>query len=214
MNLIRVKPTTDFTITGEGDNQNWQKAEWLKMTKIEGSADYATKCKILYSETGIYVLIDCEDNKLNCTFEKDFEHLFVEDVVEVFLQPKQDRALYFEYELSPLNYELPILIPNIDGIFHGWLPWHYDGDRKVKHATSVRGGDCAPGASVSGWTAEMFIPYALLVAIGTPAKKGDVWRGNVYRIDTDESPESKWALEPDVGGNFHNYKKFSELIFE
>ena len=80
-------------------------------------------------------------------------------VLIVFLQPVRERPLYLEYEISPLNYELPILVPNHHGEFHGWLPWHYAGGRRVRHETCVRGGPRVPGAAVQGWTSEMFIPF-------------------------------------------------------
>jgi hypothetical protein len=72
------------------------------------------------------------------------------------------QPLYFEYEISPLGYELPILVPNMNGKFLGWQPWHYERDRKIRKATVVRGGDKKPNAEISGWTAEVFVPYQLL----------------------------------------------------
>ena len=43
--------------------------------------------------------------------------IYNEDVVEVFLWTDESTPLYFEYELSPLNYELPIIVPNNEGDF-------------------------------------------------------------------------------------------------
>lgn len=53
----------------------------------------------------------------------DFEKLCPEDVLEVFLWPDTHDDLYLAYEISPLNYELPMIIPTIDGKFPGWRPW-------------------------------------------------------------------------------------------
>jgi hypothetical protein len=47
------------------------------------------------------------------------------DVFEAFVWPDERDPLYFEYEISPLGRELPILIPNLGGRFLGWRPWHY-----------------------------------------------------------------------------------------
>ena len=47
---------------------------------------------------------------------------------EVFLWPDERDPIYFEYEISPLGRELPILVPNLDGKFLGWRPWHYEGE--------------------------------------------------------------------------------------
>jgi len=83
--------------------------------------------KVLYSPKGLYVLFDAGDKKLTAKIEKDFENLWEEDVFEVFLWTDEKHATYFEYEISPLNVELPILVPNFDDKFLGWLPWHYEG---------------------------------------------------------------------------------------
>src|SRR3989304_3771042 len=84
-----------------------------------------------------------------------------QDVFEFFLWPDESQPVYFEYEISPLGFELPILVPNFDGKFLGWRPWHYEGDRKIRKAVSVSGGIARPGADITGWTAEDFIPYEL-----------------------------------------------------
>ena len=44
-----------------------------------------------------------------------FDQLF--DVFEVFLWTDEKQPIYFEYEISPLGYELPILVPNFGGKF-------------------------------------------------------------------------------------------------
>ena len=101
--------------------------------------------------------------------------------------------MYFEYELSPLNYELPILVPNFKGKFFGWRPWHYEGNRKTKHATHV----IKDRDIVTGWTAEFFIPYTLLTPMtNVPPKSGSRWRANFYRIDHDQEYGSELKHVP------------------
>ena len=96
-----------------------------------------------------------------------------------FFWPDERQDLYLEYELSPLGAELPLIIPNHAGSFMGWSPWHYTGNRKTRRATSVRGGPATPGATITGWSAEFFIPFALLQGLGNvPPKSGAKWRAN------------------------------------
>jgi len=112
-----VKETTD---------KSWDAVEWVDIPqRTKSGTAYSTRAKVLYSDTGIYFLFHCEDNKLTATHNQDFANLFNEDVVEVFLWTDEKSPIYFEYELSPLNFELPILVPNYGGTFRGWLPWHY-----------------------------------------------------------------------------------------
>ena len=83
--------------------------------------------------------MDGTDRKLTATMNEDFMDLWNEDVFEVFLWTDERHPIYFEYEISPLNQELPILIPNFGGQFLGWRPWHYEKDRLITKATSVTG---------------------------------------------------------------------------
>ncbi|MFZ9589594.1 MAG: carbohydrate-binding family 9-like protein, partial [Chitinophagaceae bacterium] len=127
-----VKKTKDFTISGNGNAAEWNATAYLELPKRKsGSMDYQTKMKILYSETGIYCLYQCEDKIITSTIKADFEDIYNEDVVEAFFWTEESSVIYFEYELSPYNYELPILVPNYNGKFLGWRPWHYEGSKKT-----------------------------------------------------------------------------------
>jgi len=212
---ITIKKTEDFAISGEGKSPMWNKTEWLPLTVQESSGEpvAATRIKVLYSERGLYFLFFCEDQKLTATIEEDFGALYKEDVVEVFLWPDESVPVYFEYEVSPLNYELPILVPNINNRFYGWKPWHYEGDRRIQHATSAQGGKKESHATVKSWMAEFFIPYKLLQPIASSApRSGDRWRANMYRIDYDKD-YTTWSWQK-TSGSFHEFKKFGTLIFE
>lgn len=211
---ITVKKCRDFKVTGDGSSSIWTGTEWINLA-LQGSGQsvYKTKAKVLYSETGIYFLFDCQDKKLTATLQADFLDLYNEDVVEVFLWTDESFPVYFEYELSPLNYELPIIIPNFKGTFYGWRPWHYEGERMTQHATGTTGGAKAGGGSVSGWTAEFFIPYKLLAPLNqVPPVSGTKWRANMYRIDYDNGT-AHFAWQKIVKG-FHEYNNFGTFIFE
>ena len=94
--------------------------------------------------------MDATDRKLTATMTEDFMHLWTEDVFEVFLWTDERYPVYLEYEISPLNRELPILIPNFGGQFLGWRPWDYEKDRATRKATSIIGGPKAVGRGDSG----------------------------------------------------------------
>lgn len=213
--MASVRRTADFAVSGDGAAAEWAKADWLPLTPVSGSSAYGSRAKMLYSDTGMYFLFDCEDRRLTCTMTEDGDDIYEEDVVEVFLWPDARQVLYFEYEISPLGVELPLLIPNQGGVFMGWRPWHYEGARKVRRATAVRGGPKAPMAAVEGWSAEFFVPFALLRGLGSvPPARGVLWHGNLYRIDYDESPATHWAWSAASGPNFHNYRGFGTLRFD
>jgi hypothetical protein len=169
---------------------------------------------MLYSPTGLYFHMEATDGKLTATMDEDFMDLWNEDVFEVFLWTDERHPVYFEYQISPLNRELAILVPNFGGQFLGWRPWHYEGDRLTRKATSVTGGPKQSHAAITGWSAEFFIPYALLRPLqNVPPKPGTRWRGNFYRMDYDDGRRTQWEWAP-VGESFHQFELFGDVVFE
>jgi hypothetical protein len=211
---VTIKKCQDFTITGSGNSDMWKSTEWIKLVP-QGSdyIDYETKAKVLYSPTGIYFLFRCQDEKLTTTMQADNMNLWEEDVVEVFLWTSEDFPVYFEYEISPMDFELPIMVPNYKGRFLGWLPWKYGGDRRVIHATSAEGGVKKGNGTVTAWIAEIFIPYKLLNPLPqVPPSSGTKWRANMYRIDHDKGA-SHYAWQKTTG-SFHEYNSFGTFVFD
>jgi len=215
--ILHVKSTADFEITGDGSAAAWTNVPWLELSKrpdSHASLDFDAKVKMLYSKTGVYVLFSGSDRQLTATLAEDFLDLWNEDVFEFFFWTDERHPIYFEYEISPLGYELPILIPNVDSRFLGWRPWHYEGDRKTKKKTAVSGGEKKSGAKISGWTAEVFVPYALLEPLANvPPKPGTRWRANFYRVDYDGGNSTSWDWAR-VGPSFHEFEKFGTLVFD
>lgn len=207
---LKVRHTKDFVVTGRGSAAAWGQTEWVELPRRTGAGGGQTQLKVLYSDSGIYCLYRCEDRKITATLTTDFSDLYNEDVVEAFFRPDDSIPLYFEYELSPLGHELPLLVPNIKGNFLGWLPFHYQGDRKTRHAAHIT----RNGGSVVYWTAEFFIPYSLLKPMTPmPPVKGMRWRANFYRIDYDEGVATwQWRLVRDE--IFHDYERFGTILFD
>lgn len=209
---MKIKKTSDFDISGDGIADQWNKAEWVNIpVRTDNTVNYITRVRVMWSDTGIYFNFYCEDEKITATMEEDNLNLWEEDVVEVFLMPDDNYPLYFEYQLSPLNYELTLLIPNLDGNFLGWLPWKYDSDRKTRRKTKVIYGD--DGSGVTGWSAEFFIPWKLLAPlISGPPEPGTRWKANMYRLDYDKGPTRFTWQKTDR--HFHEPHNFGTFIFE
>jgi hypothetical protein len=208
--LWHVSRTADFEFSGDGLSPNWQNQPWVELPERgQRGVEYQTRMKLLYSDSGIYCLYYCQDRKLTSTLREDFADLFNEDVVEAFFWTDEQVPMYFEYELSPYNYELPILVPNIKGNFLGWRPWHYEAGRRTRHATHVQ----QKGSEIQSWTAEFFIPYRLLKPLThVPPSKGTRWRANFYRIDYDNGP-CEWSWQQ-TRVNFHDFQRFGTLLFQ
>ncbi len=212
---LSVVHCVDFNVTGDGSDAEWEKAEWVALNQRgDANHDYTARFKMLYSDTGVYVLFDGSDKTLTATMQEDFLDLWNEDVFECFFWTDETHPVYFEYEISPLGFELPILVPKLNDQFLGWRPWHYEGDRKTKKQVSATGGTNTPMASVSNWRAEVFIPYDLLKPLANvPPKPGTQWRANFYRVDYDDKKSTAWDWAR-VGPSFHEVQKFGTLVFK
>lgn len=208
----RMRNTPDFELTGKGDRPEWKDAAWANMTP-QGQPDaYVSRFKAIYSKKGIYFLFEGEDEIVSAKMQEDNLDLWREDCFELFLMPNEAKATYFEYEISPLGKELPLLIMNYEKK-DGWLPWHYEGARKVQKKVACTGGELKSKAKIDSWSAEIFVPYELLEGLATmPPPKGSAWKANFYRMDYDAGGGKgwNWAI---VGDSFHEYQKFGHLIF-
>ncbi len=213
--VMHVKSCADFEVTGRGESEQWKQADWVALHKRpRGKHDYTARFKMLYSPKGVYVLFDGTDKTLTATMREDFLDLWNEDVFECFFWTDERHPIYFEYEISPLGYELPILVPNLEGKFLGWRPWHYEGDRKTRKAVASFGLPQTPQGEVASWRAEVFFPYALLKPLqNVPPKPGTRWRANFYRVDYDDKKVTGWDWAR-VGGSFHDVKNFGTIVFD
>lgn len=111
--LIVVRKTPDFELINAGNESEWKSTSFVVLPQRKKSGVlYETKMKILYSDLGIYCLYECEDNKITAFLKEDFSDIYNEDVVEAFFWTMESSPIYFEYELSPNNVELPIIVPN------------------------------------------------------------------------------------------------------
>lgn len=210
-----VRSCQDFKINGSGDNVQWEKARWIDLQKLDtGGTAYKSRFKILYSPRGIYVLFDGADEKITSSFKKDFDPLFKGDVFEVFFDTAPAGPVYFEYEVSPLNKELVLLMVNRDDSLSGWAPWAYRDGNKVQKQTRISGGAMKPGRRLKGWSAELFFPYSLLGPLQkVPPVKGTRWNANFCRLDYDSGQMIKWAWAP-IEQSFHERQRYYALVFE
>ena len=210
-----IRKCDDFTITGKASDSEWNKTSWQVLSKLDsGGKNYVSKFRILYSSKGIYLNFYGEDNKITSRFDQDFQNLFQGDVFEVFFHPDPQTPLYLEYEINQLNKELVLLVPNLKGRAQGWLPWHYENQRRVIKAVQVEGGKVELNGSITAWNVELFFPYNLFnPLLNARPVSGTSWNANFYRLDYDSGNMIKWSWAP-IDKSFHEFQKFGRIVFE
>lgn len=215
---LLVRKCNDFTITGQGTDAEWTKAEWNQLTKLdEGGKTNVTRFKILYSISGIYVLFQGDDEKITTKPYKDFESIFNGDVFEVFFHPDPQVNIYFEYEVNHLGKELILAITNMNEQYSSWMPRNSEGVHRtgILRKVDVVGGSKEIGSAITSWSAEIFFSYGGLGLLPlVPPSSGTLWNANFCRLDYDTGAMIKWSWTPSIKKSFHELDKFRSIKFE
>ena len=194
-------------------------AAWAGASPVEwGPATYTTRFRAVWSDEGLFLRFDATDPSPWHTMTRKDEHLWDEEVVEIFLDPDRSGRDYYELEVNPANVvcDLRMISPWPDK--KGDIDWNLAGLE-----TRVRPQEGA--GRVRGWTATAFLPWRGLRAlpsagkVALPPKPGDAWRFNVFRI---ERPGGKAnpgkdavfaAWSPPSVESFHDAGAFRDLVF-
>ena len=179
------------------------------VNNLDGSpSKIQTEAKVLYDNNFIYFAFRSVDNNIWSTMRKRDQHLWEEEVVEVFIQADSSQPSYIELEVNPLGTMLDIYLLDIR------KPLHYESwnSEKLRWAVQVIG-------TVDGkegdreWMCEIALPLEdVVTAPHRPPQPGDRWRMNMYRVEQRPKP-AELAWSPTLQPDFHIPKRFGELVF-
>lgn len=165
-----------------------------------------TRFRACWTADALHIRFECEDDHVVATMERRDDPIYLEDVVEVFIDKSGTGAVYYEFEVSPRNVVFDALI-------------HYNsGDKEVDVAWDANGMHTQVLDGADGWrTYDLRIPFADLdwerEENFTP-HHGVEWRWNLYRIDDDlEGNRHYWAWSPTGKVDFHMPHRFGTLVF-
>lgn len=203
----------DFMLDANPDKALWRPADEVVIDRSwdggERYPDYATRVKLLWSDTNLYLLFvaACDepviDRGIDPDDKGDYWGIWEKDVVEVFIAGSRHKHTYYEFVVSPINQRIDL-----------------------SHRTLPRGEKESDPGYTSGWetaaavnrtagvyTVEMRIP---LWAIGVEPKAGEVCQFNLFRCAGTEPDRIYLAMNPTftVVPNFHVRRYFSELILD
>jgi len=198
-----------------GDDEAWRAAATITW----GTAPWTTAFRALWSATALHLRFDAADERPWHTMTRKDEHIWNEEVVEIFLDPAGTGLGYAELEISPVNVVCDLVVrtpaPKVDsdpawdlyGLQTNVVPWR------------------APGSGPDGWTALAVVPWPAFASLPSKARAlppdpGDEWRFNVYRIKRPGGPQqpelnvAHHAWSPTGQGSFHVPSAFGVLTFE
>ncbi|WP_261302027.1 carbohydrate-binding family 9-like protein [Paenibacillus andongensis] len=189
-----------------------------------------TSFRACWTADALHIRFECEDDHVVATMERRDDPIYLEDVVEVFLDKSGTGAVYYEFEVSPRNVVFDALI-------------HYKGGNKeVDVAWDAKGMNTHVSDRDDGWRIyELRIPFVDLDWESGQGREreqeqvqedeqkqeqmqkrgedrtpqhGAEWRWNLYRIDDDlEGNRHYWAWSPTGKVDFHMPHRFGTLIF-
>lgn len=198
--------TTAPVIDGDISDAAWRQAPWTDdFIDIEGADKPApplqTNFKMLWDDTCLYVAARVKDPQVWAALTRHDAVVFMDNDVELFIDPTGTTHQYFEIECNAINTIFDLYLPkpyrNLGNPLSTW-------DTKGMHtAVKVQGTVNNPTDTDEGWTMEMAIPFSSL-GIGTRSrqpKPGMVWRMNFSRVEWDTKVvEGKYEKLKDNNG--------------
>ncbi len=193
---------------------------WSAAAAVEwGRATYRTRFRALWSDAGLFLRYDATDPDPWSTMTRRDDHLWEEEVVEIFLDKDADGRDYYELEISPANVvcDLRVVTPPPD------MKQDFAFDLAGLQTRVVLNRDAA--GKTTGWTATALLPWGGLHALPTQAKvavpplAGDRWRFNLFRIKRPGGPKAPdrdgvfAAWSPTGEGTFHKPSAFRDMLF-
>jgi len=182
---------------------------------IEGarkpSPRLATRVKLLWDDSYLYVAAELEEPDLWATFTTRDTVIYFENDFEVFIDPDGDRLRYVELEVNALGtvWDLFLPRPYRDG---GSAVNGYD-MVGLQVAVGLDGTLNDPSDRDRGWTVEMALPWTALGDSGrtaVPPADGARWRINFSRVQWDrDTVDGRYRkrIDPATGKPFpeHNW---------
>lgn len=205
-----------ITIDGRLDERAWQDAPEVGPFSLSWlgpghPAARATRAKLLWDRTALYVAADMDDGDLYADITAHDGDTWDNDVFEVFLKPAVGKPAYYEFQVTPRNTQFDVFVPR-RGHVSRFRRLH---DFGIESAVVLRGTLDDWTDRDEGWSVEIRIPWAGLVHTGGRPEPGDEWRFALCRYDYDverEHPELSTCADL-THAYFHRHEEYRPLVF-
>jgi hypothetical protein len=203
--------TNGINVDGKLNEKAWADSQVINnfVNNLDGArSELSTEARVLYDQRFIYFAFRVLDANVWATMKRRDEHLWLEEVVEVFLQPNPSVPNYIELEVNPLGTMLDIYLIDTRKPLHyeSWNSEHLRWAVQVDGTVDGKDGD-------RGWTCEIALPVEdIATAAHLPPQRGDRWRMNLYRVEQ-KPAVAELAWSPTFKPDFHVLSRLGELVF-
>jgi hypothetical protein len=210
--------TVAHTRASDADLLRADDAAWADVPAIDwGPSPWVTRFRGVSTPAALLLRFDVYDDKPWHTMTRRDEHIWEEEVVEIFLDPDRTGLNYYELEINPVNVLCDLVVVKPWPELHSDPAWDFAGVETG--VVPYRGEHAGP----DGWTATARLPWqgfrALPSRAALPPQPGDKWRFNLYRIKRPRGPARPHddvihaAWSPTGGPSFHVPAAFRDFVF-
>jgi hypothetical protein len=221
---IVTKISKPIKIDGKLDEAAWKAAPstGLFVDTLTGNpAAVATEAKLLWDNQNLYVAFENQDTDVWSTLTARDDKLWTQEAVEVMIDADGNGKSYVELQVAPNGNIFDTYLPTYRKYEDSLDPKRkmYDWNSKMKVKVSVDGTLNKRDDKDKSWTVEMALPLADANGLDKPGVKvppavGDVWRMNMYRLDSPkDKPQIAAGWSPPMVGDFHKLDRFGEIVF-
>lgn len=192
-------------------------AVWHRAASIEwGPEPYRTRFRACWDTAALHVRFDAVDADPWHTMTTRDDHIWEEEVVEIFLDADGSGRNYAELEINHANVVCDLRVATPWPALTSLAEWDWEG---LTTSVTPRAG------AQTGWVATARLPWAGLRslypsgAVGLPPSPGQAWQFNVFRIKRPGGPSrpqdgavlAAWSRP--AGPSFHDPAAFRPLTF-
>jgi hypothetical protein len=209
------RATAPIAIDGELNEPAWSDASPAVTLQFlwddQTGAKQVTLVQLLRGEDALYVGFRADDADINARFTARDDPTFLDDAVEIFINPARDQeVVYYGFEMNArgvlydyLNYNSRTLFKRFDAT-------------GVEVAVALQGSLNHRDDLDDGWTLEIAIPWENFEGLAAaPPAAGSVWKANLNRWDG-VAPERRMSIWSDPLNDEswpHVPSRFGELVF-
>ncbi len=203
-------------LDGRIDEAEWGGAPWIEgfeKSVGRGLSNLSTRARLAWDPDHLYLAIIVEDPDIQGTLNDRDAPIYLQEAVEIFIDPTRSRRDYVELQVSPRG-------TLFDAAFSGGPRRNMTTAFNARYqvAVAIDGTLNDPADVDRSWTTEWSIEVASIPGVVEKIKGGTNWRINLFRVAKDRNggrqvpDESAWS--PPLMGDFHNLERFGELWFD